>query len=262
MDDLINIDNAIADFQFTQELAKRRTLQGFFKTIQGLLKPYGMSDFALILSKGDGFQRLWMHPEKEPDKYREGRLHEADFNVRHCMNSDELMLQSWVNSFVEKAPVEDELIATNKDIRRSLESISIYNYGGIGFSPSGAGGDRARAIFSFSAKGAPSDWVEIRARRHADQLRKIGQAVEYIGSLHHGMNLGGKSRGNQLIPNKPLELLRLIAADLTLGDAAAVMNITTGTANQHMYIAKKCLGAHTQAGAVVKAIKQGLIRIS
>jgi DNA-binding CsgD family transcriptional regulator len=261
MDNLINIDKAIKDFQFTQELARCRTLQGFFRGVQGMLKPYGLTDFALVLSKGDGFQKLWMYPEKSQDRYVEGRLHEMDFHVRHCMNSDELMLQSWVDSFVDKAPVEDSLIAVNKDIRHSLHDIGIENYGALGFTPSSSGGERARAIFSISAKGAPSDWVESKATANAEQLRRIALAVEYVGGLHHGMTLGGKSRGSQLIPNKPLELLRLIANDFTLSDAAAEMNITKGTANQHMYIAKKCLGAHTQAGAVVKAIKQGLIPI-
>lgn len=258
----INIDQGVAEFQFTQELAKRRTLNGFLKSVQGFLKPYGMSDFALVLTKCDGFQKLWMYPEKSQEKYTEGRLYEADFHVRHCLNSNDLMLQSWVNNFVEQAPVEDELIAVNKEIRWSLEGIGINNYGAFGFSPSAGGGDKARAIFSFSAKGAPAGWVEAQACKYIEPLKRIGSAVEYIGSLHHGIRLGNKLRYSDLIPNKPLELLRLIASDLTLTDAAAVMNIAVGTAEQHMYVAKKCLGAHTQAGAVVKAIKQGLIPIS
>ena len=256
--EIINLDQSVAELQFLQELAKRRTLNGFLKSLHQLLKPYGVGDFSLMLTRPDGFQRIWMYPEKNREKYAEGRLHEVDFNVRHCLRSDDLMLQSWINKFVDDAPGEDDLFAVNKDIRRMLEQLGFQNYGAFGFTPSSGCG---RAIFSFSAKGASSEWIETRALNYKATLRKIAKTVEYIGSMHHDMRVDRKLRQSELIPNKPLELLKLIASDLTLSDAAEKMCITVGTAEQHMYAAKKALGAHTQAGAVVKAIKQGLIPI-
>lgn len=65
-----------------------------------------------------------------------------------------------------------------------------------------------------------------------------------------------------MITSKPLVLLDILAKkDLNLKQAAKELNITLNTANKHIASAKQALGVNTQAAAVYRAVKQGLIKL-
>lgn len=55
------------------------------------------------------------------------------------------------------------------------------------------------------------------------------------------------------------ELIQLLASDLTLEEAATVMNIAISTANQHSRAIRQALVCRTMYGAIVEAMRRGLI---
>lgn len=62
------------------------------------------------------------------------------------------------------------------------------------------------------------------------------------------------------LTRREIDVLELIAEDMTAAQIAAVLEISARTVEQHRASISKRLGCKTPAGAMVKALRAGLIR--
>ncbi len=61
---------------------------------------------------------------------------------------------------------------------------------------------------------------------------------------------------------KPIRLLATMATeDLNIEQAADRLHISVSTANQHLAKVRRAMGARTTMGALVVAVRRGLIRV-
>lgn len=103
------------------------------------------------------------------------------------------------------------------------------------------------------------------------QLRTLAELIGEIGprkfpdAFLGGSERDDSQRGTETSARVSAKALRLLAAvaeeDLTLNEAADKMCISIHTANQHMALARRALGAATTPGAIYVAMQRGLIEV-
>lgn len=76
----------------------------------------------------------------------------------------------------------------------------------------------------------------------------MGMAVNQPSALDYGLT------------RREIDILELVAEDMTTVQIAAVLGISFRTVEQHRASISKRLGCKTAAGAMVKALRAGLIR--
>ena len=96
----------------------------------------------------------------------------------------------------------------------------------------------------------------------ANPLLALGQAIDQVGRAKFKAQFHNLKHNPQIrIPARPLELLSFLMKDLTLSEAAEILQISISTANQHIALAKKAFNTSTIHGALLCAIKEGLLEL-
>ena len=114
---------------------------------------------------------------------------------------------------------------------------------------------------SVMSEGLAADAFQHQVESCQLALDRLANAVDALG-LHQFPDLfvAGDAKGDIDISKRPLQLLRTIAEkDMTLAQASEELFISRDTANKHIAAAKEALGVTTIAGAVLKAVEEGLV---
>jgi len=114
---------------------------------------------------------------------------------------------------------------------------------------------KGRMLFSLMAKGATAEEFKALTESRGAVLHGLGDtAVRVFKNKFISKNPAPK------INPKALKLITVMAKfDVTLGQAAEKLCVSTDTANKYMAMAKEMLGSRSQANTVYKAIQRGLI---
>jgi predicted DNA-binding protein (UPF0251 family) len=118
-----------------------------------------------------------------------------------------------------------------------------------------------RAIFTVAATDGTAAAFEARIRRNLRWFQILANAVDRIGRAEFSADIhSGKGKLPIPINLKPLKLLTALATkDLSLNEAAELLDISISTANQHIAAAKRAFRTKTIHGAIVAAIQSGYI---
>lgn len=133
----------------------------------------------------------------------------------------------------------------------------VGNYGYL--IPEGTFGKKGRMALSVVSESMGSDEFRHHVEHQQLALNMLVEAAIGIGRQQFPEQFAAR-QSEIVISRRPLQLLRTIAErDMTLTQASEVLFISKDTANKHIAAAKQALGVATIAGAVLKAVQEGLI---
>jgi hypothetical protein len=261
-DEAIALDTITSEMMLYQFLAQSKDVKAFLKRIHTLVHRAGFSDFChmLIERADDVREQVGTYPEVNREMYIAEEHYKYDLMLQHSLLSDRPIYQSEINLFVDNAPVENRLFERNKAIYKLMQSVGMHDYYNIPFqSYSGHG----KAIFSVTSEGEGAVDYRRKVERCKTGLHILAKAIDHVGSQKFSTHFPTlKAPQERVINAKPLQLLSTLANhNVTLNEAANMLHISISTANQQIAAAKKALGANTTAGAIVQALKLGLIVI-
>lgn len=187
-----------------------------------------------------------------------GHSHD-DMMIDHILSIGTPIFMSTLERHIADSPIENQLYKNNYELIRSYKCNGFYNR----YSTSVESPDRQqRLALSVACQGMNSDDFVQQVNQYRRELYWLAKAVNDVVTQNFPALFAARTQQIH-ISARPLELLALIAKDnLQLKQAAAKACISVDTANKHMATVKQALGASTQAAAVYRAIKEGLLDIS
>ena len=181
------------------------------------------------------------HPKKYRDLFEEGNYIDDDLTAIHCLNHETPFIwhheELWEDASDEQKKAFKESFEYGMGIGITVP-IRFKNYGkgGVGMATSGV---------------SESEFDDI-LKLHQGQIVSLCKEFDQVVRSEHIHEI-------YPIPERPLEALTWLSADLGTGEIAKRMNIKSRTARGHIKEAREKLGTKTQAGAVIKAFELGLI---
>jgi DNA-binding CsgD family transcriptional regulator len=251
-------DSAVREIEMYRHLRASRDVRDFRTRISGILQRFGISDFAhTCLSNISGIvDPFGSHEAHIIDRYAEEGFHHDDLTIRHLLTSGQPVFRSVVDDYIRMAPFETDLFKRHLDGVRFLNENGLFDVYNI---PIFFG--NYRALFSIYTRHCDARQFRENVNRHLAEIHLLARCVDEIGRLKFKSHFHNPRINPRLpVPARPLQLLETLARkDLTLNEAAEVLNISISTANQHIAAAKRCLKAHTTHGLILAAQREGLI---
>ena len=248
-----------ADISFYTDLASAKTIESLKEKILLMVEKLGFSDFFFSVPGKSMEGVITTLPNDIYDDRLTGEGIRNDVLVQHAQKSTSPVFLSTIINFARSAPIcvdAFELCEKRFDVMESHEFYDCYAVP----RPSYMGGKNA--IFLVADKGASREEFRLKVNRCKAILHLLGEAIANIGVSSFPVFFSGdRLRGVSITP-KPLRLLNVLAKDnITLKQAAVKLCISLDTANKHIAAAKTALGANTQAAAIYRAVKAGLVEI-
>jgi hypothetical protein len=258
--DDVSLDSLVSEIELYKYLHASADIRDFSNRITSLLRPIGITDFChhAINAISGALDSFGTYPSKLMDEYAREGFHQDDLMLRHAWSTrsvDSHLFQDQVNKFVEDAPCENELFKQNREIAKFMQHYKMLDaYNVIILQGT------YRAFLGVSSHNCPPKQFQQIVTANFPNLQILGNAVDSVGRTKFKSHFHNEKYNPRIpINSKPLQLLAVLKKDLTLNEAAEVLNISISTANQQIAAAKKALGTHTTHGTVIAAIKEGLI---
>lgn len=225
--------------------------------------------FSLIGFSDFFFQKLfWMKSAKQPFGtlprqllaiYEDGKYFKHDLALQHVRTTTSPVFMSSIEYFISEARIKPDTF------RRYGELIDVcksFDYHDFYYMPLKARDDSYSVMLSVTVKGMNSVDFRRKVEMHKEELHLLANAVFCKGvSEFPSLFLDTKS-SRKVNGSRPMQLLYLLAIDdMSLKQAADKLCISIDTANKHIASAKKVWGVRTQAAAVYRAVKAGVIEI-
>lgn len=169
------------------------------------------------------------------------------------------IFMSTLERHITNSPIENQLYKTNYELIRSYKCNGFYNLYSMSVKPTH---NLQQLVLSVASQEMNSDDFVRQVNQYRKELYWLAKTIDDTVTADFPKLFGTKPRQIH-ISARPLELLGVIAREnLQLKQAAAKVCISVDTANKHMASVKQALGASTQAAAVYRAIKAGLLDLS
>lgn len=251
---MLNNENSIAGVpevfgrQCYQNLARLSDSCELNAKILASLNDFGFTDFSC--------HRLGSHQSLATHAMTVIGHPKDDMMLNHIRCIGTPIFMSTLERHITDSPIENQLYKNNYELIRSYKCNGFYNLYSTSVKPSN---DLQRLVLSVASHGMNSDDFVRRVNQYRRELYWLAKAID--DAVAHNFPKLFEMKAKQIRINaRPLELLTVIARDnLQLKQAAAKVCISVDTANKHMATVKQALGASTQAAAVYRAIKAGLI---
>ena len=246
------------------ELAHSRSLLDLTSRSLGLVKELGFSDFLFIR-----LERLWQSdsecgllysfPNELMRVYHEEYMYEFDLIIPYGKANTQPIFSSQVYGYIDNAPFEMELTRKNRVL---LQLYKRFRYFEHCIFPLPALNGSGHVLLVLTSIGVNKQEFQDTITPIMATCRALCKAIDSVSTKKFRGEFIDKKDNPVSITRKPLDVLRKLAgADITITDLATEMCISPITAHQHIAAARKALGAKTNIGAVVKAIKAGLIQL-
>lgn len=253
--------NQTCKINFFWELARAKDFHEFSQRIKSIVNRMGFTDFAFPRLNTTGMHLGALNTNTLQDILN---LHESEeFNnynivVKHAHVATTPIFSSTIEQYVSNSPFETELFKRNHAFFRICKCYGYYDFYNI---PIKAFNGNGNSMLSVTTKKMESSHFERQIAKHKQDLNQLAQAIDYVGTRKFPESfLHSKENSLITVTPKPLQLLSTLAKDnITLKIAASQLGISLDTANKHIANIKHALGANTQAAAVYRAIKEGLI---
>ncbi|MDG1819696.1 MAG: autoinducer binding domain-containing protein [Porticoccaceae bacterium] len=277
-DEGLSLDALINHIEFVNQITDAEDPEDLVKRLLKALNQMGFSDFALIGAPRDQKANFFLTslPNELINCYQEKKYHQHDMVLDYLKTGiSKHVHYSSLKKSLENAPFKTYTFTKNLEI---LALYKEYKFNDAYLMPitidwedrrKGAKDQkkpesgknkikqpkRDNMMFLVTAKGASE-------KQFQALTKDSGTAIHLLGDTAIRIH---RSKFKSFIPPpiaspKALRLLTIMAKnDLTLVQAADRLCLSTHTINKHMAMAKKELGARTQANAIYRAIQRGLI---
>lgn len=252
--------NQLRDINFFWELARAKDIGEFNQRILSIIGRFGLTDFAFGRLNNLGTQTGSLHTTHKEflRVYEAEDFHPYNLVVKHGTVATTPIFTSTVEHYINDSPFETEIFKRNHALIRLCKCYGYYDFYNI---PVKAFNGNGNVMLSVSIKKMESPTFQRQITRYEKDLEQLTHAIDYVGTRKFPASfLNSKEHSDITLTPKPLQLLNTLAKDnVTLKNAATQLGISLDTANKHIANIKNALGANTQAAAVYRAIKEGLI---
>ena len=236
---------------FRKQLKSARDFQTFKRCITRELQRLGFSDWCY-------FRLDVPLPISKPIGTLTQECWEYDFIYQHLRNSRSCIYRSEIAEFLKQSPVEMTALLQNKELMPLVNTLGYHDFIGI---PLHAGEQDNHAVFTLAAKGVNSN-IRPLFSSCEDNVHIIIKTIEETGNKRYpGHFIGIKNHFERLKSGRPLRLLETMARnDYGIEQAAKTLEMTRAAADKQLARIREYLGANTTHGALIEAIKLGLIK--
>lgn len=241
-----------------------RDFNGFRARIQRLLDGLGISHFGhqCISRPAEGLDIFGTYPEKFLLEYARRQFHLDDLlllTARAASGQMQPLFQTQITSHLSVSPFVSTQVQANLDLAKVMDKHGIHETCGLYLHDENP---QNRALLRISSCDLPADEFQSMVKTHLPSLLALGQAIDQVGRSKFKAQFHNPKLNPQIrIPARPLELLSFLMKDLTLSEAAEILQISISTANQHIALAKKAFNTSTIHGALLCAIREGLLEL-
>lgn len=247
-----------------RNLREARCADEFLARIQRLLAGAGIRYFGhqLIARPADALDIFGTYPAKFLDEYARKQFYRDDLALlcaRGALGSMAPLFQSDITRHLLASPCVSEQTQVNLDLAQVMdrcglrETCSLYLHDA---------NPEHRALLRLSPTDQPRETFRATVIDQLEPLRALGQTIGQIGwSKFKSRFHNPRQQPRRWMPPRPLQLLSLLMKDLSLNEAAEILEISISTANQHVALAKKVFKTTTIHGTILCAIREGLLEI-
>ena len=244
------------EVEFRKELQGAVTLTAFTQEIGKLLGLMGFFDFSFLNWSSAG--RYHRHPPKPLiKKCSKQTLNQAIYYLADTVAAqpDKQILKACYEE------TESPIDPSESAIRRSSYRLTTRNRNYAYFIRKGSQTTSFQQVLCIVDSSEVPGQFEKNIEQHQMALDSINKVVEEIGIVQFpGLFAVTESEDKINIGSKPLRLLNIISQDdVTLSQAAEILDISVDTANKHIAKIKSELGVSTLPSAVFYATNKGLI---
>ncbi len=245
--------------EFAGQLEAANDIDDFNQRLLAMLDSLGFSDYAIVRrTRRRGLDIPFCSMPKElMATYQIKKYYQYDMVLDYidAGNLDPIYL-SMVSRVIERAPLLTETFKQNLQIMALYQRFDVNDMYLIPVKSNSHNPDD-RILFSVVSKGVDQEAFLQIVNRCKAVLQTLAETVNIIAEPRFY-----PSESGQIINPGPLRLLTVMAKkNLSLSQAAKRLRISIDTANKHMALAKKALGTNSQANAVYRAVKRGLIEL-
>jgi hypothetical protein len=259
-----SLESLAAQMTLTAHLAESRNLDGLIKRVSTILWRAGFSDWShtLINTSDDARDPVGTAKPDLKKIYYGEQFWKHDLLLNHTILSDKPILQSQVMAHIKKSTYENDAFRRTTELNKIMtERFNIYEHYSIPFQSVGGKG---RAMFSVGIDGPDIKGARKLVLKTRAALNILATAVDYVGSSKFDKDFHARfTMRPRPMGVAPLRLLKTIVDNdgCKLETAAEILEISVKTANNQIAAIKSALGANTIQGAVIKAVRLGLIQI-
>jgi DNA-binding CsgD family transcriptional regulator len=246
------------------ELSQAHTLEEFRERIHHIVKGMGFTDFLFVRLERVwqiGSERGLLHslPEELMRAYHEEYLYEHDLVIPYGKSNTQPIFSSQIYGYVDDAPFEMELTRKNRLLQKFYRR---YRYADHYIIPTPAVNGSGHVQLLLTSADTSKREFQAAITPATPTCRSLCKAIDSITTRKFRSTFIDKNDTPVSMTRKPQHMLRQLANnDMSITELAKEMSISPITAHQHIAAARKALGVNTNIGAVVKALKSGLIQL-
>lgn len=246
------------------ELMRSRTIDELALRIHDIVKDLGLTDFLFMR-----LERQWRTdskcgllfslPQELMHAYHEEHMYDIDLVLPYGKANTQPIFSSQIYEYIDNAPFELDLTQKN---RRLLKLYKRFNFLEHAVLPMTACNDSGNVLLMLTSAGTGKEALQQQITPIMPKCRLLCKAIDFVCTKMFQSTFIDKKDNPIAITRKQLTLLRrLVNSDITISNLASDMCISPITAHQHIAAVRKALHVKTNIGAVVKAIRAGLVRL-
>lgn len=249
--------NTLTDISFYTDLALAESVSELKEKINTIVQKLGFSDFFFTVLNQRDTGILTTFPEEIYKHHLSGASAKNNLLLQHAGKSLAPIYLSSVIEYAQNTPFDTDIFNSCFQFDKALNTFEFHDCYSIA-RPSKIEGNHA--VLIITNKGTQRCDFKTKIEHYKPILHLLCEAISVIGTITFPTYFSSFSTQYTAITPKPLRLLNTLAKDnITLKEAAKRLCISLDTANKHIAAAKAALGANTQAAAIYRAIKAGLI---
>ncbi len=233
-------------FQSVSNLSDLREL------ISAEIRSLGFSDYQLIINKA-GQGELSTLPRALTESYHAQGLEQYDLVAVYRIENKRSIYYSTIHTHIQQAPLDCYLVRGMQAIYRLNSAHGYYDY-------YCTVSDNNQVMLMVSIQHVNPHEFKQYVNGKESTLQLLTTEIAEIGTRRFPDNFCNPSLPH--ISTKLLQVLTgLIQKDMSINEVAKSLGISAITAHQHMGKVRRILRVRTNIGAVVKAMKLGLIEM-
>ena len=246
------------------DLKKARTLEELAIRIKNIAEINGFTDFLFarlerIWHENYNTGLLYSLPAELMRTYHEQDLFKTDLLLPYGKANTQPIFGSQVYGYINGAPFEMDLTDNNRRLLQLYKRFGYFEHCAV---PQQAFNGNGHVMLVLTSAGIQKQDFQSLATPVLSTCRNLCKAIDTVTSNKFKSQFIDKADIPFSIPPKPMDALqRLARSDKPITEIAHDMCISPITAHQHIAAARKALRAKTNIGAIIKAIKAGLIDI-